>query len=184
MRFFSVTPPTVIGVNSDVNSIILSFEADTVSREAGTLNEMKRLVLAFCALLPAACASSTPPPRPPTGEMWGYLAVTLNAPSLEIVGYAPDRPLCEFVRVMAHTHSGLPIPSQRSIPCEPLTVLPPQGAADSVYWVFSLQNGAEHFAVGSKDRSFCTSYREEALKALREGDMLSECEPVVVKRAS
>jgi hypothetical protein len=176
----------VIGVNSDVNSIILSFEADTLSREAGTLNEMKRVVVVFCALLATACASSTtpPPPRPPTGEMWGYLAVTLNAPTLEIVGYAPDRPLCEFVRAMAHTHSGLPIPSQRSIPCEPLTVLTPQDGADSVYWVFSLQNGAEHFALGSKDRSFCTSYREQALQALREGDMLSECEPVVVKRES
>jgi hypothetical protein len=145
---------------------------------------MKRAAVVCSSLLAAACASSAPPPHPPTGDMWGYVVAADNAPNLEMLSYAPDRPSCEFIRVMAQTRGGMPLPAQRSVHCEILSVRPYREGADSVYWVFSLQTKAEHFATGSSDRSVCTAFREAALKAVQRDDMLSECERVVVKRAS
>jgi len=136
-------------------------------------------------VLTAACATSSPPehPHPLTGEVWGYFLAVQNGPTRRTVTYAIDRPSCEFSRAMATTHTGLPVPSQRSARCEPLAVLPYQEGADSVYWVFSTQNDVEQFAAGGNDRALCTSFRQEALKALRGDNALSECEPVVVKSA-
>ena len=148
-----------------------------------TTGTPKRLALVLASVLMAACATSRPHPHPLTGEMWGYLVTSENRPSLEMVTYASDRPSCEFSRAMAQTHTGVPVPSQRSARCEPLAVLPYREGADSIYWVFSTQNDAEQFAVGGNDRAFCASFREEALKALRGDNELSECEPVIVKRA-
>jgi len=140
------------------------------------------LVVVICVLA-AACATSRQYPHPLTGEMWGYLLTSESAPNLSMVTYAVDRPSCEFSRAMAQTRSGVPVPSQRAARCEPLAVLPYQEGADSVYWVFSTQNDAEQFAAGGNDRAFCAQFRQEALKALRGDNALSECEPVVVKRA-
>ena len=133
-------------------------------------------------LLTAACASA-PPIHSPTGEMWGYIATPANVPNVEIVGYAPDRPSCEFSRATAQTRSGVPVPSQRSAACQPVVVQPYRDGADSVYWVYSTDPETELFAAGANDRGVCASFREEALKAVRRGDRLGECEPILVKRA-
>lgn len=145
---------------------------------------MKRVMLLVVSSLAAACATAEPPSHPPTGEMWGYLATRPDAPSVEILAYAPDRPSCEFIRAMAQTRSGVPIASQRAVACQLLTVLPYREGADSVYWVFGVQSPAEQFATGSNDRNACATSRAEALKILREPEGVSECEPVVVKRES
>jgi hypothetical protein len=148
-----------------------------------TRSTPRRVALGLACVLTAACATSRPHPHPLTGEMWGYLVTPENRPNLQTVTYAPDRPSCEFSRVMAQTYTGVPVPSQRSVRCEPLSVLPYREGTDSVYWVFSTQNDAEQFATGGNDRAFCASFRQEALKALRGDNELSECEPVIVKRA-
>lgn len=142
-----------------------------------------RIAFVVASVLAAACATSRQYPHPLTGDMWGYLVTPETQPSLQMVTYAADRPSCEFSRAMAQTRSGVPVPSQRSARCEPLAVLPYQEGADSVYWVFSTQNDAEQFAAGGNDRGFCASFRREAVKALRGDNALSECEPVIVKRA-
>ena len=133
--------------------------------------------------LTAACATA-PPIHPPIGEMWGYIATPADHPNVEIVGYAPDRPSCEFSRAMAQTRSGVPVPAQRSVACQPVVVQPYRDGTQSVYWVFSTDPETELFAAGGNDRTVCASFREEALKAVRPGDRLGECEPVVVKRAT
>jgi hypothetical protein len=140
-----------------------------------------RVALVVTSLLTAACATSTP--HPPTGMMWGYIGKSTNPPTLEIVGYAPDRPSCEYSRAMGQTRSGVPVPSQRSDQCQPLQVLPYREGADSVYWVFGPDIDVDHFGVGANDRSVCLTLREQALKAFRRLDTLSECEPLIVKRA-
>ena len=116
--------------------------------------------------------------------MWGYITTFANLPNVEIVGYAPDRPSCEFSRAMAQTRSGVPVPSQRSAACQPVIGQPYRDGAESVYWVFSTDPETELFAAGASDRGVCTSVREQALKAIRPGDKLGECEPVVVKRGT
>jgi len=135
------------------------------------------------SVLAAACATSREYPHPLTGEVWGYFLTSETQPSLQTVTYAADRPSCEFSRAMAQTRSGVPVPSHRAARCEPLAVLPYQAGTDPVYWVFSTQNDAEQFAAGGNDRGFCASFRQEAVKALRGDNTLSECEPVIVKRA-
>jgi hypothetical protein len=143
---------------------------------------MRRMALVLVSVLTGACATAHP--HPPIGVMWGYLGTAANLPSVEILGYAPDRPSCEFGRAMAQTRTGVPVPSQLSARCEQVAVLPYRDGAESVYWVFSTQSDAEQFAAGGNDRSFCASFRQEALKVLRRGDTLSECEPVIVKRVT
>src|SRR5262249_54173414 len=123
------------------------------------------LAVVMCVLA-AACATSRQYPHPLTGEVWGYLVTSESAPSPSMITYAADRPSCEFSRAMAQTGSGVPVPSQRAARCEPLSVLPYQEGADTVYWVFSTQNDAEQFAAGGNDRAFCANFRQEALKAL------------------
>ena len=142
-----------------------------------------RIALVVVSVLASACATSREYPHPLTGDVWGYFLTSETQPALQTVTYATDRPSCEFSRAMAQTHTGVPVPSQRSAQCEPLAVLPYREGADSIYWVFSTQNDAEQFAAGGNDRAFCTSFRQEALKALRGDNALSECEPVIVKRA-
>jgi hypothetical protein len=142
-----------------------------------------RVALVLAAVVAAACATSREYPHPLTGDVWGYFLSAENQPTLQMVTYATDRPSCEFSRAMAQTRSGVPVPSQRAARCEPLAVLPYQAGAESVYWVFSTQNDAEQFAAGGNDRAFCAGFRQGALKALRGDNALSECEPVVVKRA-
>ena len=132
----------------------------------------------LAALLTVACAKA----HPPTGAMWGYLWTPAAAPSLEIVGYTADRPSCEYSRLRSETRGGVPVPSQVSAPCQQLDVLPHREGAASVYWVFVAEAGTDHFAAGGNDPSVCADLRREALKALRPGYILSECEPVVVKR--
>jgi hypothetical protein len=112
--------------------------------------------------------------------MWGYLGTLANAPTLEIVVYAPDRPSCEFGRTMAQTPAGLPVPPQIAAQCEQLAVLPYRDGADPVYWVFGIEN--DQFAAGSSDRGLCASLRQTALPALRPRETLGECEPVIVRR--
>ena len=141
---------------------------------------MSRVALVVVSLLTTACA--TPTPHPPTGEMWGYIGKSTNPSTVEIVGYAPDRPSCEYSRAMGHTRSGVPVPSQRSDQCEPLTVLPYREGAESVYWVFGPDIDVDHFGLGSNDRNVCLALREQALNAFRRLDDLSECEPLIVKR--
>jgi hypothetical protein len=142
-----------------------------------------RIALVVVSVLASACATSREYPHPLTGDVWGYFLTSETQPALQTVTYAMDRPSCEFSRAMAQTRSGVPVPSQRAARCEPLAVLPYQEGAEPVYWVFSTQNDAEQFAAGGNDRAFCTSFRQEALKALRGDNALSECEPVIVKRA-
>ena len=145
---------------------------------------MRRVTLVAASVLVAACATSSREyPHPLTGEVWGYLLTAESQPALQMVTYAADRPSCEFSRAMAQTRSGIPVPSQASVRCELLAVLPYQQGAEPVYFVFSTQNDAEQFAVGGNDRGFCARFRQEALKALRGDNALSECEPVIVKRA-
>jgi len=142
---------------------------------------VRRILLVLVSLLTAACATARP--QPPIGVMWGYLGTTANLPSVEIFGYAPDRPSCEFMRAMAQTRSGVPVPSQVTAQCQQLAVLPYRDGADSVYWVFTLtESDVEQFAAGGNDRNFCTNFRQAALKAVRRFDTLTECEPVIVKR--
>ena len=64
--------------------------------------------------------------------MWGYLGPVANAPTLEILVYAPDRPSCEFSRAMAQTRAGLPVPSQTAAQCEQLAILPYREGGDPV----------------------------------------------------
>jgi hypothetical protein len=141
----------------------------------------RRVGLVPALLLTAACAT-TERPHPPMGAVWGYIAAPPNLPGVEVVGYAPDRPSCEFSRAMAQTRSGIPVPSQRSVQCQQLQVLPYREGADSVYWVFSMDPELEQFAAGGNDRGFCASLRQEAVKAVRRDDSLGECEPVIVVR--
>ena len=111
---------------------------------------MRRILLVLVSLLTAACATARP--QPPSGVMWGYLGTTANLPSVEIFGYAPDRPSCEFMRAMAQTRSGVPVPSQVTAQCQQLAVLPYRDGADSVYWVFTLtESDVEQFAAGGVD---------------------------------
>ncbi|HEY3097972.1 MAG TPA: hypothetical protein VGL14_03635 [Methylomirabilota bacterium] len=140
---------------------------------------MRRAALFLLSLLVVACATA-PIPHPPIGVMWGYLGTAANPPTLEIVVYAPDRPSCEFSRAMAQTRTGLPVPAYIAAQCEPLAVLPYREGGDSVYWVFGTES--DQFAAGGNDRGLCASLRQMALQALRPGDTLSECEPVIVKR--
>ena len=142
---------------------------------------VSRVALVATSLLAAACAST---PHPPTGMMWGYIAKSTDPPTLEIVGYAPDRPSCEFSRAMGQTRSGVMVPSQRSDQCQPLEVLPYREGTDSVYWVFGPDINVDRFGLGANDRNVCLSLREEAIKLrpLR-ADALSECERLSVKRA-
>jgi hypothetical protein len=143
---------------------------------------VRRVSLVLVSLLTAACATARP--HPPIGVMWGYLGTAANLPGVEILGYAPDRPSCEFMRAMAQTRSGVPVPSQVSAQCQELAVLPYRDGADPIYWVFTLTEGdVEQFAAGGNDRDFCTNFRQETLKVfLRRRDSLTECEPVIVKR--
>jgi hypothetical protein len=138
---------------------------------------LRRAALAIVSLLAAACA--TAPPRAPIGVMWGYIGKLTNPPNLEIVGYAPDRPSCEYSRAMKQTRRGVPIPAQVSDQCQQLAVLPYREGVDSVYWVFGPD--LEEFGVGASDRNVCLTLREQAVQALPLAD-LGECEPVVVKR--
>jgi hypothetical protein len=84
---------------------------------------------------------------------------------------------------MGQTRSGVPVPSQRSDQCRPLEVLPYREGADSVYWVFGPDVNVDRFGLGANNRNVCLSLREEALKTYRRLDPLSECEPLIVKRA-
>jgi hypothetical protein len=136
--------------------------------------------LVLAALLTVACAK----PHPPTGVMWGYLWTPAAVPSLEIVGYTADRPSCEYTRLRSETRGGVAVPSQLSAPCQQLDVLPHREGAASVYWVFVAEAGTDDFTTGGNDPSVCANLRREALKALPPGSRLSECEPVVVKRAT
>src|SRR5262249_58911171 len=92
------------------------------ARARSGLGAASRVALVVTSLLAAACAST---PHPPTGMMWGYIGKSTDPPTLEIVGYAPDRPSCEFSRAMGQTRSGVPVPSQRSDQCQPLDPPPP-----------------------------------------------------------
>ena len=138
---------------------------------------LRRAALAIVSLLTAACA--TAPPHPPIGVMWGYIGKLTNPPNLEIVGYAPDRPSCEYSRAMRQTRRGVPIPAQPSDQCQQLAVLPYREGADSVYWVFGPD--MEEFGIGASDRNVCLRLREQAVQAVPLAE-LGECEPVVVKR--
>jgi hypothetical protein len=115
--------------------------------------------------------------------MWGYLWTPSAVPSLEIVGYTADRPSCEYSRLRSETRGGVAVPSQLSAPCHQLEVLSHREGAASVYWVFVAEGRTDHFAAGGNDPSVCANLRREALKVLPRGSILSECEPVVVKRA-
>jgi hypothetical protein len=140
---------------------------------------MRRIALGLASLFVVACATA-PVPHPPIGVMWGYLGTSASAQRSEIVVYAPDRPSCEFSRTMAQTPSGVPVPPQIAAQCEELAVLPYRDGADPVYWAFGTEN--DQFAAGSSDRGFCAGLRETALQALRPGETLGECEPVIVRR--
>ena len=150
-----------------------------LARRFQTPSTTRAAPFVLAALLTAACATL---PHPPTGAMWGYLWTPAAAPSLEIVGYTADRPSCEYSRLRSETRGGVPVPSQVSAPCQQLDVLPHREGAASVYWVFVAEAGTDHFAAGGNDPSVCADLRREALKALRPGYILRECEPVVVKR--
>jgi len=139
---------------------------------------VRRVALVLASLLVVACAIA-PVAHPPIGVMWGYLGPVANAPTLEILVYAPDRPSCEFSRAMAQTRAGLPVPSQTAAQCEQLAILPYREGDDPVYWVFGAES--DPFAAGGNDPGLCASFHQTALQALRPGDALSECEPVIVK---
>ena len=148
---------------------------------------MERGALALASVLVAACATASVP-HPPIGLMWGYIGTTAQPPSREIVVYAPDRPSCEFSRVMAQTRTGLPVPSQIAAQCQELAVLPYREGGEPLYWVFGTerdQSGLERnqFGAGGNDPGLCASLRQTALQRLPLGDTLSECEPVIVRRA-
>ena len=138
---------------------------------------MKRAARIVLCLATAGCATGAP--HPPIGVMWGYIGKPANPSNVEIVGYAPDRPSCEYSRAMRQTRRGVPIPAQLSDQCQQLAVLPYREGADSVYWVFGPD--LEEFGVGASDRTVCLTLREQAVQALPLAD-LGECEPVVVKR--
>lgn len=138
---------------------------------------LKRAARIVLCLLTAGCA--TAPPQPPIGVMWGYIGKPTNPSNVQIVGYAPDRPSCEYSRAMGQTRRGVPIPAQPSDQCQPLAVLPYREGADSVYWVFGPD--LEEFGVGASDRNVCLTLRERAVQALPLAE-LGECAPVVVKR--
>ena len=140
---------------------------------------MRRVGLLLASPLVVACATA-PAPHPPVGLMWGYFGTAPNAPTLEIVVYAPDRPSCEFGRTMAQTRTGLPVPSRTAARCEEVAVLPYREGGEPIYWVFGTES--DQFGAGASDLGLCASLRQTALQAVRPGDTLSECEPVIVKR--
>ena len=140
---------------------------------------MRLVALVLGSFLVVACATASVP-HPPIGVMWGYLHTAGNSPTLELVVYAPDRPSCEFSRATAQTHTGLPLPSQTGAQCEQLAVVPYREGGDPVFWVFGAEG--DQFAAGGSDRGLCASLRQTALQALRPGDTLGECEPVIVRR--
>ena len=149
----------------------------TSTAPAITRSMRRRAPLAIASLLTAACATAGP--HPPIGVMWGYISKATNSPNLEIVGYAPDRPSCEYSRAVRQTRRGVPIPAQLSDQCQQLAVLPYREGADSVYWVFGPD--MEEFGVGANDPNVCLTMREQAVQLLPLA-VLGACEPVVVKR--
>jgi len=47
----------------------------------------------------------------------------------------------------------------------------------SVYWIFSVEQGQEYFALGANDHNFCASLRKEVLKTFPETSV-GYCEPL------
>ena len=96
---------------------------------------------------------------------------------------APRR-LRPFWSLWRHVRSGnTDVRAERSggaaAQCEQLAILPYREGDDPVYWVFGAES--DPFAAGGNDPGLCASVHQTALQALRPGDALSECEPVIVK---
>ena len=143
---------------------------------------MTRVAVVLASLLTATCATDYPRPR--TSEVWGYFGTPPNPhpPNLEVVGYGPNRPACENSRAAAQERTGPETSSDRLTGCQPIVVLPYHQGVDSVYWIFSVEQSREYFALGANDHNYCASLRNEVLKRFPETSV-GYCEPLIVMLA-
>jgi len=140
---------------------------------------MTRLAVVLASLLTAACATTYPRPR--TSEVWGYFGTQANPPNVELLGYGADRASCEKSRAAVQERTGPGVSPKSLTDCQPVVVLPYRAGVNSVYWIFSVEQGQEYFALGANDHNFCASLRNEVLKTFS-GTSVGYCEPLIVHR--
>lgn len=116
---------------------------------------MKAGVLTCLLLFLPGCATI----RPATGLQWGYFGESDSVPSLKMVLYAADRPICEIQRAkqLNEVAPGAAWAKMRveSRECVQLMI----DASGSDYWVLGMEGSAFRGALGFTERDWCMTMK-------------------------